>query len=205
MNALLSHPMTVQIEVLYRRDAPERYELLVNPLGQNQLSVRMRDPQFGESTCSVAAWSNHESESDVVRAVHAAVACFFGDVRAVPRIVGAPDWTQVSIGVAHARDDHKRKTSMRVELTLQSPTRASVVRTIGPRSARDDAVRLCPEDADAVYAITRVALCSSAARVLDEVEAPRRARIAVANKPAVAPLATAAVAPEWATLQRLLE
>jgi hypothetical protein len=168
MNELLSRPMLVRVDVRYRRDTAEYYELLISPFGGNEVCVRLRDPQLDETTtCQVPAWPNHEHESETVRALHAAVACFFGEVRAVPRIVGMPDWTQVSLVVSRAGEEQRRRRLLSVELSLQSPTRASAARSDGTRYARDEFVQLCREDADAVYAVTRVALCESAARLPD--------------------------------------
>ena len=181
MNAPLPTPLEVKIVVEYRRDVPERYDVLISPVASGDVCVRLRSPVVGETICKLHRWPNDGGDSLAMRAVRSVVGCFFGGIHAAPRIVGAPDWMKVSLDVS-VTGEQRRRRLLQVELTADSATHGTFLRSTGARVLRDEAVRLCPEDADAVYAVTRLALATAR---LAPVPAERVAQRA-ALRPAVA-------------------
>lgn len=166
MNASPPIPLKAQIVVQYRRDVPERYDVLISPVSSAEMiCVRLRSPVVGETVCRLHPWPADGGDNLSMRAIRAIVGCFFGGVHAAPRIVGAPDWVKVTLDLALAGDQRRRRLLL-LELTADSPTLGTFMRSTGTRVLHDDAVRLCPEDADAVYAVTRLALsCKAVAGV----------------------------------------
>lgn len=158
------------IVVQYGRDAPERYEahLSITPLGET--CVLLRRPFADETPMRLPPGAAGDADP-VVHAVQSLVRCFFGDSHAAPRIVGEPDWSSVSLEVMAVGEPQGRRLLF-VELTCNSPRHATCVRADGHSSIDGEGVTLCPEDADPIYAVTRLALSPRA------VAAARRARIA---------------------------
>jgi len=175
MNVSLPTPLKAHIVVHYRRDVPEHYDLLISPVGAGEVCVTLKSPVVGETTCRLQPWSTQRNESIPMRAIRSVVGCFFGDIHAAPRIVGAPDWTKVSLDISSLSEQRPRRLLL-LELTVDSPTRATFLRSNGKRVIRDESVRLCPEDADAVYAVTRLALSSRTVALLDQPVAEGRER-----------------------------
>ena len=175
MNVSLPTPLKAHIAVHYKRDVPEHYDLLISPVGAGEVCVRLRSPVVGETTCRLQPWPSQRNESIPMRAIRSVVGCFFGDIHAAPRIVGAPDWVKVSLDISSLGEQRPRRLLL-LELTVDSTTRATFMRSNGKRVMRDEAVRLCPEDADAVYAVTRLALSSKAVALLDQPAVEVRAR-----------------------------
>jgi hypothetical protein len=167
MNLSLPTPLKAHIVVHYKRDVPEHYDLLISPVGAGEVCVTLRSPVVGETTCRLQPWSTQRNESSPMRAIRSVVGCFFGDIHAAPRIIGAPDWTKVSIDITSLGEQRPRRLLL-LELTVDLPTRATFLRSNGKRVVRDESVRLCPEDADPVYAVTRLALSSKAVALLDQ-------------------------------------
>ncbi len=177
------------IVVQYGNDAPERYEahLSITPLGET--CVLLRRPFADEMPMRLPPAAGGETDP-VVHVVQSLVRCFFGDSHAAPRIVGEPDWRSVSLEVTTA-DEPRTRRLLLVELTCSSPRHATCVRADGLSSIDGEGVTLCPEDADPVYAVTRLALSPRA------VAAARRARLAreaPVAMPARRPATVAAVA-----------
>jgi len=156
------------IVVHYGRDASERYEasLSITPLGET--CVLLRRP-FAEEIPMRLPGHAAAHEDEAVHAVQSLVHCFFGDSHAAPRIVGEPDWHSVSLEVSSLGERRARRVLF-VELTCNSPRHATCARADGLGDADDESVTLCPEDADPVYAVTRLALSPRA------IAAARRAR-----------------------------
>lgn len=191
MNVSLPTPLKAHIAVHYKRDIPEHYDLLISPVGAGEVCVRLRSPVVGETTCRLQPWPSQRNESIPMRAIRSVVGCFFGDIHAAPRIVGAPDWTKVSLDISSLGEQRPRRLLL-LELSVDSPTRATFMRSNGKRVMRDESVRLCPEDADAVYAVTRLALSSKAVALLDQPAVEVRERPAAQPQLAEQPAALAA-------------
>jgi hypothetical protein len=178
------------IVVQYGHDASERYEahLSTTPLGET--CVLLRRPFADEEPMRLPRPAGGEIDP-LVHTVQSLVRCFFGDSHAAPRIVGEPDWHSVSLEVSSLAGARTQRLLF-VELTCSSPRHATCVRADGPVSVDGESVTLCPEDADPVYAVTRLALSPRA------VAAARRARSAqplpVPPLPARRPAVVAAVA-----------
>ena len=190
MNSSLPAPLKVQVIVEYRRDQPEHYEVLISPVSSEDVCVRLHSPVLGETSCKLHRWPSDNGDSLAMQALRSVVGCFFGGLHAAPRIVGTPDWLRVSLEVSLAAE-HRRRRMLLVGLEVETPTHGVFTRSSGTRVLRDD-VRLCPEDADAVYAVTRLALSSAKLAALYETnEQPEPVRAAPARL-AEAPLAMAA-------------
>jgi hypothetical protein len=186
MNASLPTPLKAQIVVQYRRDVPERYDVLISPVSAGDVCVRLRSPVVGETICRLNRWPDDAADSIATRAIRAIVGCFFGGPHPAPRIVGSPDWVKVTLEIAAVGDDHQRRRRLLLlELTADSATQGSFMRSSGTRVLRDEAVRLCPEDADAIYAVTRLALSQKTVVPATERDLPAR----LPARPTVAPLA----------------
>lgn len=193
MNESLPTPLKAHIVVQYRRDVPERYEVLISPVAGDDVCLRLRSPIVGETICRLQRWPADGADNLSMRAVRAIVGCFFGGIHAAPRIVGAPDWLKVTLDLSIAGDpQQRRRRLLLLELTADSPTRGTFTRSSGTRVLRDESVRLCPEDADAVYAVTRLALSTSKIGTATERAAPQVPSRRPALQPAASPLAAVA-------------
>ena len=198
MNASLPTPLKAHIVVQYRRDVPECYEVLISPVSNGEVCVRLRSPVVGETIGRLHRWPSDGSDNLSMRAIRAIVGCFFGGIHAAPRIVGAPDWVKVTLDLALADEQpRRRRRLLLLELTADSATCGTFMRSSGTRVLRDESVRLCPEDADAIYAVTRLALsCKAVAgveRVMQAVPPMRPiTRVAVSMPATPAPALVAA-------------
>jgi hypothetical protein len=174
MNSMLLNPVKVHIVIHYKHDGPEHYDLLISPFAAGRVWVRLRCSAMGELSCRLHPWPTDGHDSVSLRTLHTVIACFFGDVHPAPRIVGAPDWTRVALEISTVRD-HKPRRLLLLEMAVDGPSRASFARHVGAKVLRDGAVRMCPEDADPVYAITRLGLSgknATLAQAAGLVEAP---------------------------------
>ncbi len=163
------------IVVQYGRDAAERYEAQLTTSALGETCVLLRRP-FAEETPMRLPARAAVHEDDALHVVQSLVHCFFGDSHAAPRIVGEPDWRSVSLEVKSLAERRAQRLLL-VELTCDSPRHATCVRADSVSALDDEAVTLCPEDADPVYAVTRLALSpralAAARRARSLREAPR--------------------------------
>src|SRR5262245_23086679 len=96
----LQHSVLVLVEVHYKRGIPEKYEMVMAPVGRGTLvCVGMHSPHAGDSRERMHAWPIQQYDCEALCAVHVLSACLFGDGRATPRIIGAPDWVEVTLEV----------------------------------------------------------------------------------------------------------
>jgi hypothetical protein len=192
MNAPLTTPLDVKVVVEYRRDVPERYDLLISPVASGDVCVRLRSPVVGETICRLHRWPDDGSDGLAIRAVRSVVGCFFGGIHAAPRIVGAPDWTNVTLEVSVAGE--RRRRLLLAELCADTATHGIFTRHTGGRVLRDESVRLCPEDADAVYAVTRLVLSTARLAPVPSERVAEAAAVRATTAPPGGPTLTAAAA-----------
>ncbi len=194
MNALLAAPLTVEIVVHYRRDTPERYDVLISPVSDGDVCVRLNSPVVGVTSCRLHRWPSDGGDNVSVRAIRSVVDCFFGGPHPAPRIVGTPDWSKVTLDVCLSGEQRRRRLLL-AELSADSPTHGTFVRTIGARVQSCPPVRLCPEDADAVYAVTRLALAlKPAVPAVVRVRPVEQVQATIVRTPAIAARGLAAAA-----------
>lgn len=160
MDASLLDPVMAHIVIQYERYDTERYDMLITPSVGGHVFVRLRSPVVGVSSCRLDPWPGQRQEDLCARSIRSVIACFFGEVDAKPRIVGTPDWKEVSLEVSVVRGNRPSRLLL-FSLVAHAPARASYSHSNASGVLRDDAISLRPEDADAVYAVTRVALASS--------------------------------------------
>lgn len=159
MDASLLDPVMAHIVVQYERHATERYDMLITPSPAGKTFVRLRSPVVGVSCCQLESWPGQAREGVSTRAIRSVIGCFFGEVDAKPRIVGTPDWKEVSLEVSVVRASRPNRLLL-LSVVAEAPTLGTCSHSNGARVLRNDAVKLKPEDADAVYAVTRLALAS---------------------------------------------
>lgn len=193
MNAPLPNSLKAAITVRYKRGAAERYELTLDQAAEGALEACLVSPATGELRRTVRPRTERAHDTVTTRALQTVVECFFGDVHAVPRIVGAPEWTQVTLELQALRESRSRRMLF-VELKADSPQAATLERTVASRVAERESVRLCPEDADPVYAVTRLALVGHAAAAAREryVEHRPTMRAPLLQPPSLVAMAAAA-------------
>lgn len=169
MDASLLDPVMAHIVIQYERYDTERYDMLITPSAGGKVFVRLRSPVVGVSSCGIEPWPSQAHESLSTRALRSVVGCFFGEVEAKPRIVGVPDWKEVSLEVSVVRASRPNRL-MLLSVVSDAPARGSFSHSNGSRVLRSDVVKLRPEDADAVYAVTRIALASQTIAVPEALE-----------------------------------
>lgn len=193
MKASSQDSLLASLAIHYKRGDPEHYDAWINTLPTGEVCVRLSRPVVGESCYRLHA-STLANEPVVVRALHSLVNCFFGESHASPRIVGTPDWDKVTLELAETRERRPRRILL-LELTADASGRGTFLRANGTRALRDESVTLCPEDADPVYAMTRLALSHKGALVdKPAVVASSPARAPVRQRQTPVPASQAAVA-----------
>lgn len=170
----LQHSIVALVEVHYKRGLPERYEVLMAPVGDGSIvCIGMHSPYAGDNRERMQPWPCDAYDSEALCAVHVLSVCTFGDVHAVPRIVGAPEWDEVSLEVV-ALGGRKPRRLLKLELTADSGDRGTCLHWDTTAVVGHEMVRICREDADPLYAITRLAIADWASAVPQQPERSER-------------------------------
>lgn len=161
--------LIVELGVRYGQSQEvDQYRLQIGPLGDasGKLEVQLRSPTIGTSTTTVLpARYAQGCDSLAVLAIKATIFGLFGQERPAPRIVGVPEWSWASLEITRVRPrmtQHLR----RYELTAESAISACLMRYQGGTLAAMETFELCREDADPLYALTRLTLRSETARAM---------------------------------------
>lgn len=155
-----------RLEIRYASGDLERCRMTMSDVGGGEVCVRVRHPG-GEASSHVETWVRNSRDSTLTRVMRGFATAFFGSVRMLPRIVGAPDWRQVSLELALSRR-HRVFDEARLTLSFDPSSGGGrfELRCDG-QSVEDSAIALQREDADALYALARVALASPVLRLDD--------------------------------------
>lgn len=195
MDESLLDPVMAHVVIQYERHDTERYDMLITPSADGKVFVRLRSPVVGVTCCGLEPWPSQAHENIATRAIRSVVGCFFGEVDAKPRIVGVPDWKEVSLEVSVVRGNQPNRL-MLLSVVADAPARASFSHSNGSRMLRSVGVKLRPEDADAVYAVTRIALAGNALALADasEYETEPAPQLSIVRPAPARPVAVAAAA-----------
>lgn len=158
--------LTVDLAVRYGQQESDAYRVQVGPLADpaGKLDIQLRSPTIGASSqCSLPARFVSSCDSLAVLAIKASIHALFGQERPAPRIVGAPEWSAASLLITRVRP-HLTQTLRRYELTVETPLTACLMRYQGQTLAAMETFELCREDADPLYALTRLTLRSEHAQ-----------------------------------------
>jgi hypothetical protein len=184
MSIRLTHPLRVSISVQYRRDVPEHYQLTIAPHAAGRVRVQLRSQTFGAISDQVLPWSSTDHHGLPARVMHAVVAGFFGTERPAPRIVGAFDWSHVELDVLALTRTEQPERLLSVLLDADEIGCATLAVANGSFSRRSEVIKLLREDADPIYAVTRLVLRSliaeeaAAESAMSHMpEAPQRLRV----------------------------
>lgn len=166
----LQHSIVALVEVHYKRGLPERYEVLMAPVGDGSMvCIGMHSPYAGDNRERMQPWPSDSYDSEALCAVHVLAVCTFGDAHAAPRIVGAPEWDEVSLEVV-ALGERKPRRLLKLELTADSADRGTCLHWDTTAVVGHEMVRICREDADPLFAITRLAMADWATAVPQQPE-----------------------------------
>lgn len=158
--------LTVELAVRYSQQESDTYRVQVGPLADpgGKLDIQLRSPTIGASAlCSLPARFISTCDSLAVLAIKASIQALFGQERPAPRIVGAPEWSAASLIITRVRP-HLSQVLRRYELTVETPLTACLMRYQGQTLAAMETFELCREDADPLYALTRLTLRSEHAQ-----------------------------------------
>nr|WP_297353695.1 hypothetical protein [uncultured Caldimonas sp.] len=161
--------LMVELAVRYgQNQESDQYKLQIGPLGDasGKLEIQLRSPTIGTSTqCMLPARYAQGCDSLAVLAIKASIHGLFGQDRPAPRIVGLPEWSWASLQITRVRP-HLTQTLRRYELSVESAISACLMRYQGPMLAAMETFELCREDADPLYALTRLTLRSETAQAM---------------------------------------
>ncbi|WKB51761.1 hypothetical protein [Eleftheria terrae] len=163
--------LVVELAVRYgqgQQQETDQYRIQIGPLGDasGKLEIVLRSPTLGTSAQNVLP-ARYASGCDslAVLAIKASIQGLFGQERPAPRIVGLPEWSGASLQITRVRP-HLSQTLRRYELSVESSITACLMRYQGPMLAAMETFELCREDADPLYALTRLTLRSETAQAL---------------------------------------
>jgi hypothetical protein len=162
--------LSVELAVRYGQVQPEadQYHLVIGPLSDpgGRLEIQLRGPSAAAVPGSVLpARYAAQCESLSVLAIKAAIHGLFGQDRPAPRIVGVPEWTWAALQITRVRP-HLTQVLRRYELSVESSVTACLMRYQGAMLAAMETFELCREDADPLYALTRLTLRSETAHAV---------------------------------------
>lgn len=158
--------LTVELAVRYGQQETDAYRVQIGPLADasGKLDIQLRSPTIGASAaCSLPARFVSTCDSLAVLAIKASIHALFGQERPAPRIVGLPEWSAASLTITRVRP-HLTQVLRRYELTVESALSACLMRYQGQTLAAMETFELCREDADPLYALTRLTLRSEHAQ-----------------------------------------
>jgi hypothetical protein len=154
-----------QLEIRYANGESERCRMAMSDVGGGEVCVRVRHPG-GETSSHVETWVRNSRDSTLTRVMRGFATAFFGSVRMMPRIVGTPDWREVTLELAISRR-HRLFDEARLSLRFDPAGAAGFELQCDGHGVEDSTVTLQREDADALYALARVALASPVLRLDD--------------------------------------
>jgi len=157
MTTTLPNPIKAHLQIHSAEGPTERYDISITPFEGTHVLLRVLGPLPGQQKLQLQLWPNRWHTSISACAVLTLMEWFFGDVRPMPRIVGLPEWTQVSLELSSGRDGHMRRM-MFWELRALSEHHAVLARGNGSKAPEEHAIALKPEDADGIFALLQHAM-----------------------------------------------